>query len=223
MATKDCPGCEKQLCKKCMSRHEACPICGVQMPLGALRCNTCQIYRHWWRNLLAIGPVAGALIGAILALLPQAFRAGSDYFNRHSDTTVTFLTATGEHLTIGATNTGRRASVIRGAELRFDPQVGIPATILQLYRNPSGEPDSIVVEPGKTIRVRFIGTGYATKQLRAEVEKLLRQQDRKVSLAVDVQESDSPKQTSRRAPSVETYPAFWFADFVIMKIPRERL
>ena len=190
-----------------------CTVCAAALLApGALRCNACGRYQRGWRSLGEVSTATLALLSTIFSALAATVAWGSGLMNRHSRTAITFLSADASAVTISATNSGRRTSVVRDVVLAFDESAGIARTQLHFVR---GETRLLnAVQPGQSIALDYQAPGgYATKQTWAQVHEVLGKT--MVTLEVEVEESNG-----RRAVRKETFAASRIADFVLAQIPR---
>ncbi len=119
-------------CPQCKYRNwRQCRICAKVMPRSAKRCNSCQSYRGFRRFLSFSGTIL-ALLTALFSVLGNVIRESSNFVNRHSRTSISFLSADDNVVYVRAENTGRTPSTLGGFWLTFEDQLEIAEVRLVL-------------------------------------------------------------------------------------------
>jgi hypothetical protein len=188
-----------------------CVVCRNLMPEGARRCTKRHQYQALWRRRGDVSTTALALLSAIFSAVAATAVWANNILNDHSSTDVVFLTADGKVLTIAATNSGHKASVVREVALEFDKPVGIPKTPLDLMGSDNGILNA--VPPEQTIALEYLARGgYKTTKGQSQIEAPLNAT--KVTLHATIEESDGDVHHIKKR-----YPGSWVASFVMEKVP----
>src|SRR5262245_29682247 len=131
-----------------------CVVCGEPMPAASQKCPRCQSEQNWLRRYIGgSGPVLSALV-AVVALATAAWSVAS-YLStpRQSRLVAAEQTSEPEVLAVLVTNEGARPGTVGWAQISINNQAFALAA-------EGGLP--VVVEPGKSILIRFKNTEPVT-------------------------------------------------------------
>jgi len=191
---KTCFACGMQdgVCPACNSPQDLtlCPTCGKAMPRDALRCNPCGTYRHRWRRRVQLWSVQATWISAIFALISAAV-AGIAYVDEHMSHTKFKVTNSNiEAINLQVWNSGLRPSMLTGFRLIFDDLPGNPVTLQLAKQDQLGA--TMFIAGGQQMEVGVNRTLNATHYNDANLQALVCDPKRPVTLQVDVEESIDP-------------------------------
>jgi hypothetical protein len=223
--TRKCPACERPVlvdrehcdCGYPLLKFMECAVCRLPMPEKAQRCKHCSSYQGRIRRHFGLSATFLSLLVALISVLSSVLPRLVEYRNRHSNTVVTFLSATEEAIYIRVRNTGLSPSTLRGYRLHL-ANLGMDDAPLTLVRSGGPETRDFVPEEAEAT------IGLTTPKLhsaaaRAQLEEQIAA--RQVTLEVEVQESDS----GRQGPwplRIVTLPADGIREFILAKVPEEQ-
>jgi hypothetical protein len=195
-------------CKSPQVDEVTCRVCRQFIPPGAKRCNACQTYQgQWWR--VTVSTLVLSLLISLLSVLKPALEQVQGFLNRHSKTTITFLSATDTVITVRAVNTGGSRSVVRGCRIRFGA-LPVSDADLELFRTEAAAPQNWVPANGE-LTINYTVAGLESSVARDTLVEQLATAAAPV-IEVDVEESAGPKTRTVRVAANAV------AEFILGKV-----
>lgn len=193
--TKPCPDCKREIdvdarrCKfcKCRQKMRPCVVCGGAIRKGTNYCNTCKSYQDF-RKHFGVSTTVLSILTALIAVLTPAIHAVTDFFNRHSNTTVIVQEAYEEGVHVEFRNSGRTFSQIVKTQLIFDKFVPLlPAELQQK------EIGNTLIRPGEPLKVVLrLSAGLRRTQDVSDEVILQLIREHRIKLRCEIAESDNP-------------------------------
>ena len=193
-----------KICKSCKApqvEYVQCDHCGEYMPKDARRCNRCQLFRGRFFRLTNVSHTTLLVVSLLVTVLGNVLPKIADFLNRHSDTSVAFVTASDTAITLSVANTGRRDAVIKQVRLTFDSTLGLAPAELEMDRAEAARGASIV-KAGASETVHFAHRGLSRLRADTDLQNVIDTSGALVTLEIVIQESDG-EETHRQTIDAE--------------------
>jgi hypothetical protein len=132
---------------------KACRVCGEEIKAAARKCIHCDSFQDWRANL-GISTTALSLVVALVSVLATAIPIVRQAITpRDSNFLFSFQGATKDAILAIVANRGARPGTVSSGDLLLNAR--LPWIRLHMEREIDKEEDAIVVDPGKTVLIRF--------------------------------------------------------------------
>jgi hypothetical protein len=199
-------------CGTCKAPQEdavTCKVCGQFLPPLAKRCNLCQTYQgQWWR--VTVSTLAISLVISLVSVLTPALAQLQRFLNRNSKTTITFLAATDNVITVRAVNTGGSPSVVRGCRIRFGA-LPVSDADLELHRTAEAPLPQNWVPAAGDLTLNYTVAGLESSVARDTLADRLASAGAPL-MEIEIEESDGPETRTVRTPAKAV------AEFILGKV-----